>query len=152
MANTIGNSDNVIDSRDVLARIEYLQGEIDAHDTQVADDHQAETDCTDEAAGEYAASIIGAPDDPMESERNELAALQSLADDASGYAADWQYGETLIRDSYFKEYAMELAEDIGAIDRDAKWPNTCIDWEQASDELKMDYTQVDFDGVAYWIR
>jgi hypothetical protein len=27
-----------------------------------------------------------------------------------------------------------------------------IDWEQAAYELKQDYTEVNFDGVSYWIR
>ena len=26
------------------------------------------------------------------------------------------------------------------------------DWERATRELQMDYTEVDFDGVTYWIR
>lgn len=81
----------------------------------------------------------------------ELAALESLAEEAKG-CADWQYGETLIRDSYFKTYAQDLAEDIGAIDRDATWPNTHIDWDAAAEELQMEYTSVDFGGVEYWIR
>jgi hypothetical protein len=58
----------------------------------------------------------------------------------------------MIRDSYFKEYAQEFAEDIGAINKNASWPNTCIDWDQAARELQMDYTSVNFDGVTYWIR
>ena len=78
--------------------------------------------------------------------------MKALADEASGYAADWPHGETLIRDSYFKDYAMELADDIGAIDNNASWPLTCIDWDQAARELQMDYSAVDFDGVTYWIR
>ena len=79
-------------------------------------------------------------------------AMGALAEQAEGYAADWQYGEQLIRDSYFKDYAMELAEDIGAVDANASWPNTCIDWDQAARELQMDYTSVEFAGVTYWIR
>jgi hypothetical protein len=47
---------------------------------------------------------------------------------------------------------MQLAEDIGAINGDATWPNNCIDWDQAAKELRMDYTAVDFDGITYWIR
>jgi hypothetical protein len=66
--------------------------------------------------------------------------------------SDWQYGAQLIRDSYFKRYAMKLADDIGAIDHDATWPQTCIDWDQAARELQMDYIPVDFDGVDYWVR
>jgi antirestriction protein len=82
----------------------------------------------------------------------ELAALQELAEEASGYAYDWQYGTPLIRDSYFVEYAQELAEEIGAIDEDAKWPQRHIDWEAAARELQQDYAGVEFAGVTYWVR
>lgn len=68
------------------------------------------------------------------------------------YAEDWLYGAQLIRDSYFTEYAQELADDIGAINSDAGWPNSCIDWDQAARELKQDYTSIAFDGVTYWVR
>lgn len=47
---------------------------------------------------------------------------------------------------------MGLAEDIGAIPSEYTWPASCIDWDQASRELQMDYTAVDFDGVTYWVR
>lgn len=86
-----------------------------------------------------------------EEEHNELNVLKALADE-SKYVDDWEYGVTLVRSSYFEDYAMEFAEDIGAIPSDASWPCTCIDWEQAARELRMDYTPVDFDGVTYWVR
>lgn len=117
------NSDDVIDSRDIIERIADLEATV-----------------TDEGDG------------PDEDERAELVILKALA--AEGYysASDWEYGETLIRDSYFEEYAQELADDIGAINSEATWPNDCIDWERAARELQMDYTSVDFDGVTYWVR
>lgn len=87
-------------------------------------------------------------DDALE----HLQALKDLEAEASGYAPDWQYGETLVRDSHFRDYAMQLAEDIGALDDANKWPLTHIDWGAAVDELQMDYTQVEFGGVEYWIR
>ncbi len=124
MTREISNYDDVIDSRDVIARIEELEAlQADPEGDGLDDD-----------------------------EAHELEALRALAEEASGYAEDWTYGETLIRDSYFVTYAQELAEDIGAIDRDAKWPNTCIDWDQAARELQVDYTSVSFDGVDYWVR
>lgn len=52
----------------------------------------------------------------------------------------------------FEEYAQELAEDIGAIDRNSVWPNNCIDWEKAADELQYDYSSVDIDGKTYYFR
>jgi len=62
------------------------------------------------------------------------------------------YPVTLIRDSYFENYAQELADGIGAINSDARWPNNCIDWARAARELQADYTSVDFDGETYWCR
>lgn len=134
---TITNADDIIDSRDVIARIEELESERDA-------ECEGETDEADEAA-----RVIWAEDNPDDAK--ELAALQALAEECEGYS-DWQHGEILIRDSYFEEYARDLADDIGAIPADARWPLTCIDWEQAARELQYDYSLVSFDGVDYWIR
>lgn len=152
---TFDKYDDIIDSRDVIARIEELEAERDALDETVAEmdaDYNRASygeDGTEHDALIQARKALKEWDDDNDA---ELAALKALADEASGYAADWRHGEALIRDSYFKDYAMELAEDIGAIDRNASWPNTCIDWDQAARELQMDYTAVDFDGVTYWIR
>jgi len=85
-------------------------------------------------------------------EEDELNALVALSEEASGYSDDWEYGSTLIRDSYFKEYAQDLAYECGAISNDISWPLHCIDWDQAAYELKMDYTEVEYAGYAYWIR
>ena len=90
-------------------------------------------------------------------ETEELETLEGLLSDLEGYGGDEQwdgrwYPVTLIRESYFQEYAQELAEDIGAIPKDASWPCTCIDWEQAARELRMDYSSVEYDGVTYWYR
>lgn len=110
------NTDDVIDSRDIIAWI-----------AELSDETRDEDDVA------------------------YLASLKRISEQAEGYG-DWEYGETLIRDSYFKNYAMELAEDCGMINKDAKWPNNCIDWDKAARELQMDYTSIDFDGVTYWMR
>lgn len=142
MSRNISNSDDIIDSRDVIARIEELE---DERESMVEDLNAAEGDAE---AGVHATALAAWDAD----NGAELAALKALAEEAEGYAADWHHGEALIRDSYFETYAQELAEDIGAIDKSASWPARCIDWKQAAEELQQDYTQVDFDGIAYWIR
>jgi hypothetical protein len=138
----IRNTQDIIDSRDVIARIEYLE------DLKTAAEEDEDAETTLMSDGEEVKTNADFDTDEYE----ELKALQALADEASGYAPDWQYGEALIRDSYFTEYAQELAEDIGAVNCDASWPNQYIDWERAADALKADYTSVDFDGVDYWVR
>ena len=87
----------------------------------------------------------------------EYAALKDFVESASGYG-DWDHGETFIADSYFEEYAEELAEDIcGKAVREAEWPFNHIDWEAAAEQLKQDYTSYELPGnggntVTYWAR
>lgn len=97
---------------------------------------------------------MGLDDDEIEELAN-LEALLAECKDAGGGDEQWDgdwYPVTLIRESYFKDYAQELADDIGAIKDSAQWPYTCIDWNQAAMELKMDYIGVEFDGVTYFTR
>lgn len=42
-----------------------------------------------------------------------------------------------------EEFAEEIAEQLGCIDRKASWPQTCIDWEWAARELMYDYFESD---------
>ena len=137
----ITNTDDIIDSRDVIARIEELETMRNDWIDEV-EENDGEFDMSPEVDWHNAHTEEGL----------ELDALKELAEEAADYAPDWKYGEALIRDSYFREYAQELAEDIGAVNSDLGWPNSCIDWEQAARELQMDYTAVDFDGVTYWVR
>jgi hypothetical protein len=62
---------------------------------------------------------------------------------------DWEHECYFIRDSNFTDYTRELAEDCYEIS--SEWPFRCIDWQQASEELKCDYSAYDFGGVTYWI-
>jgi antirestriction protein len=141
---TISNTDDVIDSRDVIARIEELEGERGA---LVSDLEEA--DETNIIESEHAAKIaITAWDEENEA---ELKALEALAEEAEGYAPDWRYGAALVRDSYFEDYARELLEDCGDIPRNL--PHYIeIDWEATARNIRADYTEVDFDGVSYWVR
>jgi antirestriction protein len=118
----IDSNANTIDSRDVITRIKELQLEI-------------------------------SEEDKVEFEgQEELDKLVDLQERCEGYCADWKYGAILVSDSYFTEYAQTLAEDIGAVGSKVEWPYTCIDWEAAARDLRMDYTPVDFDGTTFWYR
>lgn len=122
--NPIANYEDIIDSRDVIARIAYLETFEGIEDPVNYD---------------------------LEDERWELEALRKLAKDGESAASDWQYGATLVRDSYFEDYAEKLANNSGAIDKSAGWPLCHIDWEAAADALRMEYEEIDFDGVTYWV-
>jgi hypothetical protein len=137
---TFANTDDVIDVRDVIARVEELRAEKETH---------GDPDTDSPNMGDWA--------DKYPDESEELRMLESLLSDLCGYGGDeqWEgdwYPVPLIRESYFKEYAQELADDIGAVPGNAQWPMTCIDWDQAARELQMDYSSVEFDGITYFYR
>jgi hypothetical protein len=117
---------DIIDVRDIIARIEELE------ELQDAGEHLETPDC-------------------------ELTMLRTLLEELKGMGGDEQwrgdwYPVTLIRESYFRHYAQELAEDIGAVDHNASWPNNCIDWDHAAGDLKLDYSALTIDGETYWTR
>mgnify|MGYP003412182680 FL=1 len=65
---------------------------------------------------------------------------------------DENCGVSGFADHYATEYAEELASDIGAIDQDAGWPLSHIDWEGAAEDLKDDYTEVEILGATFYLR
>jgi hypothetical protein len=135
MTNNIDTNDDLIDVRDVIARVEQLRASLSNDPFRGFDRDPAD----------------------VADERSELATLESLLAELAGNGGDeqWEgswYPVTLIRDSYFEDYARELAEDIGAVSVVAPWPTYCIDWERAARDLRMDYSSVEFDGVTYWTR
>lgn len=48
------------------------------------------------------------------------------------YQGEWKSDE---------DFARSIAEDTGAVNNDANWPYTCIDWEWAAREIMMDYSE-----------
>lgn len=60
---------------------------------------------------------------------------------------------TMIPEIEFEDYARGLAYDCGIIsDKNDNWPLNCIDWEEAADQLRMDYNEVEVDGKTYLFR
>ena len=121
----ISNSNDVLDVRDIIARVEELREQVE-------------------------------PESLDEDEAAELATLTDLLDQLKGYGGDeqWEgdwYPGTLIRRSYFVEYCEELVKDIGDLPRDL--PSYLeIDWTATANNLEVDYSTVDYDGVEYLYR
>jgi hypothetical protein len=135
---SIDNGQDIIDSRDIIVRIEELEEErtelvenvqfaTAAHEISVikAAEDKSEVLTEDEfSTRESVTDAEGFLSDWDDDNGNELKALQALAEEGEG-CSDWPHGTPLIRDSYFEEYA---------------------------DMLQQDYTSVNFDNVIYWIR
>ena len=127
---------DVIDVRDVIARIEELERELD-------DDNMPVT----------RAIVDG---DDVSRRRYELAQLQAIMDELKGYGGDEQwrgdwYPVTLVDDAYFVDYARELVIDCGGLPRDVpEWIE--IDWRATARNIQTDYSSVEINGRTYWYR
>lgn len=126
----VDNNNDILDSRDIISRIEELENDRDSWN----DDEDNAT--TWEA--EY-------PEDAT-----ELTTLTDLAEECENYS-EWEQGEALVRYSYWEDYVQELLADCGDIPRDL--PHyLVIDWKQTADNISQDYATVTYDGVDYYIR
>lgn len=167
--------DNIIDSRDIIARYEELNDEYESLVSSVEEEE------------EKLASFLkdyGLPDEviySMES-RRELDDLEEALDEAEGNlnefkssfemdeletlkevisqgesSPDWNHGEQLIHEDYFTQYTEELVDDCYELPKEfkeGKWPwcHINMDWEAAAEELKADYFDITVDGQTYYIR
>lgn len=118
----ITSSEDVIDSRDVIDRIAWLESEKEYDPEGWSADLQ-----------------------------EELVNLYRLAEQGEHDVEGWQYGEALIRYSFFVAYCRELIENCGYISRDfPDW--IAIDWDATARNMRQDYVELTFDGVVYLAR
>lgn len=128
---TLDLSADIIDVRDIIARVEELETEIKSSENVYVSENEA-------------AAI-----DEAEMLQSILAQLVGYGNDEQ-WRGDW-YPVTLIDDAYFTDYARELLEECGTIPRDLpSWVE--IDWEATARNVRIDYTSVDIDGRTYWYR
>lgn len=139
MTKTIENTEDVLDIRDIFERIEELETEI----KEV------------EESFETSANVESLEEDRDELQE-ELNKLTSFVGEFEGNGGDeeWRgswYPVTLIRESYFTDYAEEFVKDCGYISNDLpSWIE--IDWEATAENIKVDYSEGEFDGVIYLAR
>lgn len=145
-------SKNILDSRDLIERAKELLVEFENWKTDLTDDEKADMvenfGYESFSNFEHEELLQWWQDTTPEGEEHK--SIVNLEEEIG--SKEWAHGLQLIADSYFEEYARELAEDIGAISGDERWPATCIDWEKAAGELQYDYSSVEFDGETYWYR
>ena len=158
--------DDIIDTRDIMERIEELEGEHsdlvsaleeaqEAYHNFEPSDKPEETDFL-----EIQEELLEARDDALTAlnewnsseDGKELHDLQALSEDVEAYAGDsMKDGLTLILDSYFVEYCQDMVQDIGDLPKNIP-AYLVIDWDATAENLKADYTETEIDGNTYLFR
>lgn len=160
----IRNTDDMIDVRDIIARVEELECEREALADDLKEAEEALEAFDPEEGGGDEAELeinVGHARDALRywdahEDATELKALDGLLDKMKGYGGDEQWrGDwhpvTLIRDSYFVDYAEELIKDCEGLPRELP-SYIAIDWTKTADNIRVDYSSIEFDGVTYWYR
>lgn len=155
MSQEIDNTQDVMDSRDIISRIESLEADKEAleeMDERVSDaiedeaenieDHKTEARLARQAFGDAEAA-----------ELKVLLAFQSEAESSP----DWIHGESVIHENYFTQYTEQLIDDCyempeGFNANDWPWRHMTMDFEAAAEEAKQDYITAEFDGETYYLR
>lgn len=152
----IHNGMDLIDSRDVIARLEYLESALENLVEELKDKisiYEDEEENTEEK--EAARSRVEEMEEQIREWREEygqeLTILRTLDEEGQSVCSDWSIGEPMIRDSYFTEYVMDLLQDIGDLPKNLPW-YIAIDEEVTTDNIKEDYSILNFDDVEYFIR
>lgn len=79
----------------------------------------------------------------------EITDIERLEDEIS--SSEFDYGLLLIAEDDFEEYAEELVTDCGYISKDLpSWIE--IDWKATANNVRQDYSEVDFRGTTYLYR
>jgi hypothetical protein len=69
------------------------------------------------------------------------------------FNGEFDSGTTLIKESDFEEYCEDFLEDCGYFPKDfPQWIKNNIDWSGLADDMRQDYSEVEFRGINYLYR
>ena len=136
------NGDDTLDSRELAELLTEMAS--DRADLVDAAEEWEQTDEEQEAAKRALA-------DWDDEHGEQYKALEEFCNEAEQYCSDWHHGATLILDEHWADYAQQLVEDVGDIPRNMP-TYVVVDWEATADNLKADYTAVEWGAYTYWVR
>ena len=149
------NFESVVDSRNIEERIEELESDrqdlldILEEEETALDDIEPDEDNTDEFEAVKQARQALEEFDKYDNDGGDLKKLVALRDDVG--SSEWIDGIGLINEDYWVEYVEEMLKDIGDLPSDIPY-YIAIDWEQTAENIRVDYSSVEYDGDTFYFR
>lgn len=141
--NTFTGTQDVIDSRDILERIEELTNDFLCG----VESGELGLDDFDMTFSDW---LSGGLDYDDAVEVFELIRFREEYDGQFGdYFTD---GVTFVHEDYFTEFAKDSIEDMGYVVPNEMPAWIVIDWEATAENFREYYTEVEFLGQTYWAR
>lgn len=143
-----------IDTRDLVDRLEELNGIKEQMDSLSSDIRSLNSDLDDTEEGEdydnlqseisdLESQVDDLIDEYDEDEHNELSDLKREI-------SEFYSGATLIPEDEFVDYVEDMLKDCGDLPRDIPW-YVEIDWEKTADNIRSDYSEVTYQGETYLV-
>lgn len=128
---------NTIDTRELQKEFDELQSDYEA----LKDELQNPLLDNDE--------LFNAEEDLKDWETDNLERYETLQELFSKLEScyDFRHGILLIDEDDFTEYVQDYAESTGAIGENSEWIS--IDWEATADNLRSNYSEIEFEGTTY---
>ena len=137
-------SRDYITIEDIDYALAELESDVDGAKADVFELEEIIGDSTTEQEPELN-DELSCKEDELEEIEKDLAEVRDFYDQFEGLSEG-------ISEHHFEDYAIDLAESACGIEDSNTWPCNHIDWGSAIDELLMDYTEIEFNGVTYYCR
>ena len=135
-----------IDTRDLIEKIDELKQQILDSFLETFEHYEDQTYDFDDILFEE--EEIQNWKEDWEDELKEIEEIDKIENELG---SEFDYGVTLVHEDYFEEYTEELLIDCGYISKDfPSWIE--IDWEATANNVKQDYTEVEYQGETYYGR
>ena len=134
-----------IDTRDLIEERDELKGQIldnfnDRFDTELDDFNDIERYLDEDERDDFKSYW-----------EDEYQQIDDIDEVENAVGSEFTYGCTLIEEDYFEGYVRELLVDCGYISKDFPyWIE--IDWEATSENVKQDYSELEYKGETYYFR
>ena len=139
----IDYSDDVLNSKDLCNRLEYLES---IKDTRL-DWMDAKREAMSDAEIEELEN--NEPEEFTDAMKGELESLE----EAKNYISDWRNGTALINMDHWVKYCEGFIEEIGDVPQDLpQYIRNNIDWKGVADDLSNDYSTIDIMGNTFYYR
>lgn len=138
---------NTLDTRDLIEERNNLKQQILDSFLETFEHYTEQTETFEDILFEEE-EIESWKEDWMD-ELNSIREINDLENEIDN--GEFEFGTTLIDEDDFEEYCEEELEQCGYISKDfPSW--IVIDWKATSDNIKQDYSEVEFRGTNYLFR
>lgn len=137
---------DIIDTRDLIEKRDELKQSILDSFLETFEHYEDQTDDFDDIL--FDEEEIQSWKEDWEDELEQIEEINNIED---SIGSEFDYGVTLVREDYWEDYVEDLLVEIGYLPKDLpSWIE--IDWEATANNVKVDYTEVEYQGQTYYGR